>query len=75
MFSFQAVRQTDIDEKLWDEVNTVFQRGIWIQMAQQWARVSFQFQAFVTSLFPPLSLYPSLESFRRNLAFCSHPCE
>ncbi|VDO19842.1 unnamed protein product [Heligmosomoides polygyrus] len=40
MVLIKAVRQTDIDEKLWDEVNTVFQRGIWIQMAQQWARLS-----------------------------------
>ncbi|KAK6037082.1 hypothetical protein COOONC_25413, partial [Cooperia oncophora] len=40
MVLIKAVRQIEIDDKLWDEVHSVFQRGIWIQMAQQWARVN-----------------------------------
>uniref|UniRef100_A0A7I4XYD0 Rap-GAP domain-containing protein n=1 Tax=Haemonchus contortus TaxID=6289 RepID=A0A7I4XYD0_HAECO len=36
----KAVRQIEIEDKLWDEVHIVFQRGIWIQMAHQWARLS-----------------------------------
>ncbi|KAJ1372174.1 hypothetical protein KIN20_034259 [Parelaphostrongylus tenuis] len=36
----KAIRHIDVDDKLWDDVATVFQRGIWIQMAQQWARIS-----------------------------------
>ncbi|VDM66063.1 unnamed protein product [Strongylus vulgaris] len=35
-----AVRHSDVDDKLWDEVNNVFLHGIWIQMAQQWSRIS-----------------------------------
>ncbi|WKX92732.1 hypothetical protein Q1695_010622 [Nippostrongylus brasiliensis] len=40
MVFIKAIRQVEIDDKLWDEVGVVFQRGIWIQMAQQWARLS-----------------------------------
>ncbi|PIO70885.1 hypothetical protein TELCIR_07238 [Teladorsagia circumcincta] len=40
MVLIKAVRQIEVDDKLWDEVHNVFQRGIWIQMAQQWARLS-----------------------------------
>lgn len=38
--TIKAIRHIDIDDKLWDEVAAVFQRGIWIQMAQQWSKVS-----------------------------------
>ncbi|RCN29594.1 hypothetical protein ANCCAN_24640 [Ancylostoma caninum] len=40
MVMIKAVRNIDVDDKLWDEVNNVFLHGIWIQMAQQWSRIS-----------------------------------
>ncbi|KAK6727420.1 hypothetical protein RB195_005237 [Necator americanus] len=36
----KAIRQIDVEDKLWDDVHNVFLHGIWIQMAQQWSRIS-----------------------------------
>ncbi|CAJ0594997.1 unnamed protein product [Cylicocyclus nassatus] len=41
MVMIKAVRHIDIDDKIWDEVSSVFLHGIWIQMAQQWSRISY----------------------------------
>uniref|UniRef100_A0A1I7WFX7 Rap-GAP domain-containing protein n=1 Tax=Heterorhabditis bacteriophora TaxID=37862 RepID=A0A1I7WFX7_HETBA len=40
MVVIKAVRRIDIDDRLWDNIHTVFQQGIWIQMSQQWARIA-----------------------------------
>lgn len=39
MVMLKAVRRVELDDKIWDDVHNVFVKGIWIQMAQQWARI------------------------------------
>ncbi|TKR93308.1 hypothetical protein L596_007790 [Steinernema carpocapsae] len=34
-----AIREVELDEKMWDEVMTVFRAGSWTQMMEQWSRV------------------------------------
>uniref|UniRef100_A0A9J2P0P2 Rap-GAP domain-containing protein n=2 Tax=Ascaris TaxID=6251 RepID=A0A9J2P0P2_ASCLU len=35
----RAVRGIEIEERIWDDVLSVFQSGCWVQMIEQWSRV------------------------------------
>uniref|UniRef100_A0A914DRJ0 Ral GTPase-activating protein subunit alpha/beta N-terminal domain-containing protein n=1 Tax=Acrobeloides nanus TaxID=290746 RepID=A0A914DRJ0_9BILA len=35
----RAIREVDVDERMWDEIWLVFRHGIWMTMVEQWSKV------------------------------------